>query len=171
MIFGLVLVLIGSFIFAWVIRKRGIAKFIFIITWLILVLVGEYLIFNSGNLLFIILGVVIALFMPIWLYMGSRSGFVLYYNSASSKLADNNATAEEAILTGLNKISYRKPFSELTNQDKQSIAKLFGRFNDVTIIKGLILECEKTQNIKPLTNKENLINFAKFIAKQQQGQG
>lgn len=107
----------------------------------------------------------VILILGFWWYRKSlRSGYKLYFRTAFNKVAIDKTSVEEAILAGLDAISYRKPYSSLTSQDKQSIAQLFGRFNDITVIEGLILACEKKQNIGPLTNKEELINFAKYVA-------
>jgi hypothetical protein len=116
--------------------------------------------------------VLIVLILGFWWYRKSlKSGYKLYFRTAFNKVAIDKVSAEEAILAGLDKISYRKPYSDLTSTDKENIAKLFGRFNDVTIIEGLILECEKKQNIAPLKNKEELLNFAKYVAQRQKEQG
>lgn len=168
MVLGLALILAGGYLFTWVMIKRGILGFIIAIIYLYLTISGLYLLIEKSNILIIAIGIFITFFIPFWINKGMKSGYKLYFRTAFNKVAIDKTSVEEAILAGLNAISYRKPYSDLTDQDKHSIAKLFGRFNDITVIKKLILACEKKRDVAPLTNKEELIIFAKSLTQRQQ---
>ncbi len=167
MIFGFLIVIVGSFLYAWVISNDGYKKLIFALFWLSIVIVGLNVTATGDNELVMVAGLGIAVIIPVWMRIGSRSGYKLYFRTAFNKVAIDKVGVEEAILAGLDKISYRKPFSDLTAVNKQNLASLFSRFNDITVIKSLILESERKRSISPLINKEKIINMAKNLETKQ----
>lgn len=109
---------------------------------------------------------VATLLLGLWQFWGSRSGAITYSSEVAVALKAGK-THEEAILDGLNVISHRKPFNELTHEDKLFMAKAFGKVGRPELVDRAIVEAEKSGSVARMKNREAIVEFAKEIDRMQ----
>jgi hypothetical protein len=143
--------------------KKGWVRFILIAIAVLLLL--SYL----GNSFYFfgvvgwIVGLGLTLLITIWMLIGLHSGATIYLAEINGAYKAGK-TAEEAVEDGLAIISHRKPFSSLTASDKAFLVTVFSKIGPEKLNR-FIVDCDKAGNIKPLTNREAILNYAKNIQK------
>lgn len=163
---AIISLLIAWFSITKVIISNGIGRVVWLIVGALFFLSWMGNSFQYFGLMGWVVTGIVTLFLGIWQFWGSRSGAITYSAEVAAALKAGK-THEEAILDGLNVISYRKPFNELTHEDKLFMAKAFGRVEHPELIDRAIVEAEKSGSVARMKNRKAIVDFVKEIDRMQ----